>query len=76
VHAIVHATFVHTLEVAPSGERIVLYIGPEHDVTDREVEVLTREPASPGPAVRIFHAMPLGPRFRRYREENPDGRVV
>ena len=74
-HAIVNASFVHTLEITARGDRVVVYIGPEHAFTDREVEVLVREPRARGRPVTIFHAMPLGPKFRTYREENPDGRV-
>jgi hypothetical protein len=70
--AIVNANFVHELDEPVKEGRIVLYIGPEHAQTDREVEVLVHE-FGDGRESSIFHAMPLGPKFRRFREEHPDG---
>lgn len=73
IFAIVHATFVRQIE-GPAGDgKIMLYIGPEHAQTDREIEVLVREYPQSGREAVVFHAMPLGPKFRRFREENPDG---
>ena len=52
---------------------VVLYIGHPHGQTEREVEILVRHfPA--GREALVFHAMPLGPKYRRYREEYPDDR--
>jgi hypothetical protein len=48
----------------------MLYIGPEHPQTDREIEVLVRRPRRSGAEASIFHAMPLGPKFRRLREDS------
>lgn len=71
VHAILHATYVRVLPEEVSEGRIRLFIGPEHAQTDREIEVLVHDfPDSAREAV-VFHVMPLGPKFRRYREENP-----
>lgn len=73
VYVLLHPTYRAVLaDPVPDG-RIVLFIGPAHAQTDREVEVLVHEfPESSRQAV-IFHAMELGPKFRRYREENPNG---
>ena len=73
VYAIVYATFVHILGEPVAAGQIVLYIGPEHGQTDRELEILVHESPESGAEAVIFHAMPLGPKFRRYREENSDG---
>ncbi|MFG6278944.1 hypothetical protein [Microbacterium sp. 5K110] len=71
VYAILHATYVATLpETGQRGGRVVLYIGPEHAQTSRELEVLV-EDFGGVPEARVFHAMRLGPKLRRYREENP-----
>jgi hypothetical protein len=66
VYAIVHATFVRDLD----RDDIRLYIGPEHAQTERELEVLVRIPRDVGGVASVFHVMPLGPMFRRFREEN------
>ncbi|NQX28858.1 hypothetical protein HQQ81_16030 [Microbacteriaceae bacterium VKM Ac-2854] len=65
MYAILHATFIYDLV----GD-VRLYIGPEHAQTERELEVLTRAPRKPGGEISVFHVMPLGPKFRRFREEN------
>jgi hypothetical protein len=70
-YAIFHATFIHVLEEA-DGSRVRLFIGPEHAQTDREIEVLVREFPSASRQASIFHAMPLGPKFARLREETDD----
>ena len=49
-----------------------LYVGHPHAQTDREIEVLVNV-YSDGREAVVFHAMDLGPKFTRYREENPDG---
>lgn len=43
-----------------------------HSQTDREIEVLVNVYDDGREAV-VFHAMELGPKFRRYREENSNG---
>ena len=48
-----------------------LYIGHPHPQTEREVEVLV-DVYTDGREAFVFHAMNLGPRFTRYREEHPD----
>ena len=70
IYAILHATFADQLATEPNGDVIMLYIGPEHAQTDREIEVLVRRPPRPGREASIFHAMPLGPKFRRLREDS------
>lgn len=75
MYAILHATFVQQLNEQPVDGRIMLYIGPEHVQTDRELEILVHEFPNTGRESSIFHAMPLGPKFRRYREEHSDGRT-
>lgn len=58
-------------EEQPTRGRIILFNGHPHAQTDREVEILVHEfPESGEPAV-VFHAMALGPKYRRYREEHP-----
>jgi len=49
-----------------------LYIGHPHSQTDREVEVLVNVYPD-GREALVFHAMELGPKFRKYRQENPSG---
>ncbi len=48
-----------------------LYIGHPHAQTDREIEILVIVDPGRCEAV-VFHAMELGPKFRRFREENPN----
>lgn len=69
-----HATYVAELEdEAPPSGRIKLFIGHPHPQTDREIEVLVHEFPDTGETAIIFHAMELGPKFRRYREEHLNG---
>jgi len=66
---VLHATCAVVL---PDEGRIVLYLGPRHahSLLGDELEVLVHEfPGTAREAV-IFHVMPLGPKYRRYREEN------
>lgn len=49
-----------------------LYIGHPHAQTAREIEVLINVYDDGREAV-VFHAMDLGSKFRRYREENSNG---
>lgn len=53
--------------------RVRLLIGSKHvqAVVDDEVEVLIHEFPETGDEAVIFHVMPLGPKFRRYRQEHP-----
>ncbi len=70
VYAIANATFIDTIEdPGLRGGRVVLYIGPEHGQTARELEVLV-EQFDDGREAVIFHVMGLGPKFKRYREEH------
>ena len=73
VYAIVHANYKDRLDSEKLDEGDVrLYIGHPHAQTDREIEVLVNVYPD-GREALVFHAMELGPKFRRYREENPDG---
>lgn len=72
VYAILHATYIADLGPNERGGSIRLYIGPEHAQTDRELEILVVH-FTDGREASIFHAMPLGPKIRRYREEHPHG---
>ncbi|WP_294180937.1 hypothetical protein [uncultured Schumannella sp.] len=73
VHAIVHATYTGKLpENGAGGGEVWLYIGRPHPQTDREIEILV-EVFTDGREALVFHAMDLGPKFRRHREENPNG---
>ncbi|MGL5930819.1 MAG: hypothetical protein ACRCY8_17955 [Dermatophilaceae bacterium] len=70
---LLHATYRAVLPEHPDDGRIVLFVGPRHPLAspDDEIEILVHEfPDSHREAV-IFHVMPLGPKFRRYREEYP-----
>lgn len=72
MHAILHATYVAELGASNNGGTVRLYVGPEHPQTDRELEILVNY-FTDGREASIFHAMPLGPKIRRYREEHPNG---
>lgn len=74
IHALLHPTYVAELvgELPESG-RIMLFIGHPHPQTDREVEILVHEYPNTGEEALIFHAMQLAPKYRRYREEHPNG---
>jgi hypothetical protein len=57
VYAIAHASFVATIEDPGfRGGRVELYIGPEHDRTVRELEILV-ERFDDGREAVIFHVM-------------------
>ena len=71
VYAILHATYVADLGPNDDGGEIRLYIGPEHFQTERELEILVNQ-FTDGREASIFHSIRLGPKFRSYREENPD----
>lgn len=71
--AMVHATYRADLPGQSRDDGMVrLYIGHPHAQTDREIEILVNV-YSDGREAVIFHAMELGPKYRRYREENPNG---
>ena len=72
--AMAHATYRAELPGQSIDDGTVwLYIGHPHSQTDREVEILVNVYADGREAV-VFHAMELGPKFRRYREEHRNGR--
>lgn len=72
IYAILHANYIAELPGQSIDDGTVsLYIGPEHAHTDRELELLVNVYPDGRESV-VFHAMPLGPKFRRYREEHPD----
>ncbi|TFD45390.1 hypothetical protein E3T55_18845 [Cryobacterium frigoriphilum] len=72
IYAILHANYTAELPGAGRDDGIVtLFIGPQHEQTDREVEILVNVFLDGRESV-IFHAMLLGPKLRRYREENPN----
>jgi len=74
IYALLHPTFVAELDdERPRSGRIMLFIGPPHSQTDREVEILVHEFPDTSEEARIFHAMPLGPKYRQYREEHRNG---
>jgi hypothetical protein len=72
IHVLLQPTYGRDLHVEDAArECITLYIGHPHGQTDREVEILVRTfPGTTREAI-VFHAMPLGPKYRRYREEHP-----
>lgn len=55
-----------------AGPRVILYVGPQHQGTDREIEVLVEMPVKLGDEAVVFHVMPLGPKFRALRERYID----
>ncbi|MEO6505734.1 MAG: hypothetical protein ABIW36_10630 [Terrimesophilobacter sp.] len=73
VHAILNATYTAELPgESRDGGTVTLYIGPQHAQTGREVEILVNVYSDERESV-IFHAMLLGTKYRRYREEHPNG---
>ena len=52
--------------------QIVLFIGFASEHSVREIEVLVQTYPGTGREAVVFHAMELGPKFRRFREEHPD----
>ena len=73
VHAILNAAYTAELQGEDrDGGTVTLYIGPQHAQTDREIEILVNV-YSDGRESVIFHAMLLGPKYRQYREEYPNG---
>jgi len=71
--AIAHATFrIQLVDESIDDGVVWLYIGNPHVQTDREIEVLVNV-YSDGREAVIFHAMELGPKFRKYREEHHYG---
>ncbi|UFS59696.1 hypothetical protein [Subtercola endophyticus] len=73
VFALANATFVDELDQPETdGGRVRIYIGPRHSQTDDEIELLVKYFPDGREAV-VFHAMRLGPKYRRYREEHSDG---
>lgn len=71
-YAIAFANYEADLHDNGDGTVDRLYIGPAHAQTDREVEVIVKV-ATDGREAVVFHVMQLGPKFRRLREEYPDG---
>jgi hypothetical protein len=70
---IVHANYTVRLDSEKLDDGTIwLYIGHPHAQTRREIEILVNVYPDGREAV-VFHAMELGPKFRRYRQENPDG---
>jgi len=73
MQAMLHATYRTEMPGQSIDDGTVwLYIGHPHSQTDREIEVLVNVYGD-GREALVFHAMELGPKFRRYREENPNG---
>jgi hypothetical protein len=73
IWAMLHPTYQADLAGESLDDGTVrLIIGHPHAQTDREIELLVNV-YDDGREARVFHAMELGPKFRRYREENPNG---
>ncbi len=71
VFVIVHATYTGVLpDQSDDDGEVRLYIGPPHAQALPEMEILVNVYAD-GREARIFHAMDLGPKYRRHRQENP-----
>lgn len=73
VYAMVHANYSARLagESLDDGD-VWLYIGNPHAQTAREIEILITVYPDGRESV-VFHAMNLGPKYRRFREDNPHG---
>jgi hypothetical protein len=72
VYAILHATYSAILpDEGLDDGTVTLYIGPQHAQTQREIEVLVNVYPDDRESV-VFHAMLLGPKFHRYREDYPN----
>lgn len=73
VHAILNATYTAVLEDEVDEGHVTLFIGPRHAqaLPEDEIEILVHEFPGTNRQAVIFHVMPLGPKFRRYREEKP-----
>lgn len=70
INAILNASYTDVIsDVVPEGH-IQLYIGRPHPQSRRELEVLIHH-FDDGREAIIFHVMELGPKYRKYREENP-----
>lgn len=64
------ATFQAELKGEALDGRIMLFVGPAHEQTDREPEILVNDFPGTGKEAVVFHAMTLGPKFKRFREES------
>lgn len=73
IYVLLNAPYVSNTNEVPKRGRIMVFIGPPHPQTDREIEVLVHEFPETDQQARVFHAMQLGPKFRKFREENPHG---
>ncbi len=69
IYAILNATFEAELVGEAQEGRIMLFIGRAHQQTDRELEILVNDFPGTGKDAVVFHAMTLGPKFKRFREE-------
>jgi hypothetical protein len=68
--AMLHSNYRAELPDESIDDGVVwLYIGHPHAQTDREVEILVNVYPD-GREALVFHAMELGPKFRRRREES------
>ncbi len=73
VYALINATYKAKVEAeTPDDGQVWLYIGPPHAQTEREIEILVATYPH-GRESLVFHAMELGPKYRRRREEHPHG---
>jgi hypothetical protein len=71
---VLHANYRRRLDsagVAGDGF-VVLYTGYGHKFNDAEIEVLVHQ-FDDGREAVFFHAMELSEKFRKYREDYPDG---
>lgn len=70
INAILNASYTDVLDDVTAEGYIRLYIGRPHPQSRRELEVLVQH-FDDGREAIVFHVMELGPKYRRYREENP-----
>lgn len=74
-YALLHPSYRAVLPDQVDEGQVVVFIGPPHAqaLSGDEIEVLVREFPGLGREAVIFHVMPSGPMYRRYRQEYPNG---
>lgn len=70
ITAILNASYTDVPSDAVPEGYIKLYIGRPHPQSRRELEVPVQH-FDDGRETVVFHVMELGPKCRKYREENP-----
>lgn len=74
VYVLLHPTYTGKLSRDSETSRVTLYIGFQHEQTERELEILVRHYYD-GRDSRIFHVNYLTSKFDDFRREYPNGMV-